>query len=141
MTAALFSCPHDCHIANLKLVAVKRSGNISVVLNNPRLGRAFTSAISVGSHRRRLNHKGAGVNCDRLGGIVRLVDADQAVRQLKHVVAQTDDHELRVLGPLLDVVRHDAHILEVCMATSLLTTVAKKGSQIKRDVQLMQPHL
>jgi len=63
-----------------------------------------------------LNHEGTRVDCDRLGGIVCLVDADQAVRQLKHVVAQADDNKLRVLGPLLDVVCHNAHVLEVCTA-------------------------
>lgn len=45
-----------------------------------------------------------------------LVDAHQPVCQLKHVVAQADDHKLRVLGALLDVVPHDGHVLEVCGA-------------------------
>ena len=43
-------------------------------------------------------------------------EAHQAVRQLEHVVAQADDDELRIAGALLDVVRHDRHILEVCNA-------------------------
>ena len=59
-----------------------------------------------------------GVDRHRLGGVVRLVDAHQPVCQFKHVVAQADDHELRVLGPLLDVVRHDGHVLEVCRAAA-----------------------
>lgn len=42
-----------------------------------------------------------------------LVDAHKAVGQLKHVVAQADDHKLRVLGAVLDVVAHDGHVLEV----------------------------
>lgn len=54
------------------------------------------------------------VDGHRLGGVVSLVDADQAVCQLKHIVAQADDDKLGVLGALLDVVRHNGHILEVC---------------------------
>ena len=54
------------------------------------------------------------VDGHRLCGVVGLVDAHQAVSQLKHIVAQADDHELRILGPLLDIVRHNRHILEVC---------------------------
>lgn len=42
------------------------------------------------------------VDGDTLGTVVRLVDPYQAVGQLKHVVAQADDDELGVLGPLLD---------------------------------------
>ena len=49
----------------------------------------------------------ARVDGYRLGGVIGLVDANQTVRQLKHVVAQADDHKLRVLGALLDIVRHD----------------------------------
>ncbi len=40
----------------------------------------------------------------------------QAVGEFEHVVAQADDDELRVLRALLDVVRHDGHVLEVCVA-------------------------
>ena len=36
-----------------------------------------------------------------LGGVVCLVDTDQAVCQFKHVVTKTDDDELGVLGTLL----------------------------------------
>ena len=45
---------------------------------------------------------------------VSLVDADQTIRQLEHVVPQRDDNELRILGALLDVVRNDAHVLRRC---------------------------
>lgn len=58
--------------------------------------------------------KGARVDGHGLGRIVGLVDAYEAVGQLEHVVAQADDDKLRVLGALLDVVRHNAHVLEVC---------------------------
>lgn len=50
------------------------------------------------------NHKVAWVDGDRLCRVVGLVDADQAVCQLKHVVAQADDNKLGVLCALLDVV-------------------------------------
>lgn len=53
------------------------------------------------------------VDGDALGAVVRLVDADQPVRQLEHVGPQRDDDELGVPGPLLDVVGHDGHVLEV----------------------------
>ena len=74
----------------------------------------------VGCHWQWLNYKGAGVDGDRLGGIVSLVNANEAVRQLKHVIAQADYDELRILGALFDVVRHDTHVLEVCMAAIAL---------------------
>jgi len=42
-----------------------------------------------------------------------LVDAHQAIGQLEHVGPQGYDYELRVLGPLLDIVGHDGDVLEV----------------------------
>jgi len=54
------------------------------------------------------------VDGHRLGSIVGLVDAHKPVCQLKHVVAQTNDHKLRILGALLNIVCNDGHILEIC---------------------------
>ena len=54
------------------------------------------------------------VDCYRFGGIVGLVNPYKTVCQLKHVVAQTDDHKLSILCALLDVVCHNGHILEIC---------------------------
>ena len=42
-----------------------------------------------------------GVDGDTLGAVVRLVDADEAVSTLKHLIAKRDDDELRVLRSLL----------------------------------------
>ena len=42
------------------------------------------------------------VDGDTLGTVIRLVDPDQAVCQLKHVVTQTYDDKLCILGPLLN---------------------------------------
>lgn len=50
------------------------------------------------------------VDGDALGHVVDLVDADEAGRELKHVVAQRDDDELRVLGAFFDVVGHDGDL-------------------------------
>lgn len=61
-----------------------------------------------------LDHECPRIDGDRLSGVVGLVDSHEAVGQLKHVVAQADDYELRILGALLYVVRHNAHVLEVC---------------------------
>lgn len=44
---------------------------------------------------------------DALGHVVDFVDADEPLGELKHVVAQADDDELRVLGAFLDVARDD----------------------------------
>ena len=41
------------------------------------------------------------VDGDTLGTVIRLVDPNQAVCQLKHVVTQAYDDELCILGPLL----------------------------------------
>ena len=48
-----------------------------------------------------------GVDSDGLCRVVGLVDAHQSVGQLKHVVTQADDDELRVSRPVLDIVPHD----------------------------------
>lgn len=47
---------------------------------------------------------------DALRLVVHLVHAHEPRRELKHVVAQRDDDELRVLGALLDIVGHDGHL-------------------------------
>lgn len=44
-----------------------------------------------------LKHDGLGVDPNALGGVVSLVDADEAIGDLKHVVPQRDDDELSVL--------------------------------------------
>ena len=44
---------------------------------------------------------------DALGHVVDFVDADEPLGEFKHVVAQADDDELRVLGAFLDVARDD----------------------------------
>lgn len=46
-------------------------------------------------------HDGLGVDADTLGGVVCLVDSDETICDLKHVVSQRDDDELSVLGLLL----------------------------------------
>ena len=42
-----------------------------------------------------------GVNGDTLGTVVSFEDSNQTIGQLKHVVAETNDNELSILGPLL----------------------------------------
>ena len=37
-----------------------------------------------------------------LGAVIRLVDADQSVGELEHVVAERDNDELSILGALLE---------------------------------------
>lgn len=98
------------------------------------LKSCFELASLVGSHCSRLNHEGTWVDGDRFSSIFSLVDADQAVRQFKHVVAKADDHKLRILGPLLDVVRHNAHILEVCIEIVLYVPAARKAWQYRKGI-------
>ena len=45
--------------------------------------------------------------------MVNLVDTDQPLRQLKHVIAQRDDDELCVLGALFDVGGYDGYLFAV----------------------------
>ncbi len=63
-------------------------------------------------------HNSPWADSHRLCGIVGFVDAHKAVCQLKHIVPQADDYKLSILGTLLDVVRHNGHILEVCMSAT-----------------------
>jgi hypothetical protein len=51
------------------------------------------------------------VDRDTLGHVVDLVHTNQSRGQLEHVVAQGDDDELRVLGPLLDIVGYNRDLL------------------------------
>ena len=53
------------------------------------------------------------------------VDADEAIGQLKHVVAQADDDELCVLRPLLDVVSHNRHVFEIKGCINLVHEVQR----------------
>ena len=48
---------------------------------------------------------------DRYGvrTIIGLVDPNETVRHLKHIIPQRNHDKLRILRPLLDVVRHDAN--------------------------------
>ena len=48
-----------------------------------------------------------------------LVDADEAVGELKHVVAERDDDKLGVLGALLDVVGYDGDLCSKCRRTGM----------------------
>ncbi len=59
--------------------------------------------LSLSSSRRLdlAQDDGFGVDGHVLGGVVRLIDADEPVGHLKHVVPQGDDDELSVLGLLL----------------------------------------
>ena len=49
-----------------------------------------------------LERDGFGVDAHVLGGVVSLVDPNQSVGDLEHVVPQGDDDELGVLGLLLE---------------------------------------
>ena len=68
-----------------------------------------------------------GVEGDALGAVVSLVDPHQSVGQLEHVGPQGDDDELGVLGPLLDVVGHYGHVLEVQGGVDLVHDVEWGG--------------
>ena len=80
-----------------------------------------------------LNLDQVGVDGDALGGVVRLVDADQPVRQLEHVGPERDDDELGVTSPLTDVVRHDAHVLEVQGRVNLVHDVEGRGFVVMKS--------
>ena len=68
------------------------------------------------------------VDGNRLGGVVGLVDADQAIGLLEHVGPERDDDELGVAGPLLDEVGHDGGVLEVQGSVDLVHEV--EGSRL-----------
>ena len=67
------------------------------------------------------------VDRHRLGAVVCLVDANEPVGQLEHVVTKGDDDELGILGPLLDVVGDDADVLEVKSCVDLVHDVERRG--------------
>mmetsp|Transcript_882 Transcript_882/g.2350 ORF Transcript_882/g.2350 Transcript_882/m.2350 type:complete len:214 (+) Transcript_882:726-1367(+) len=53
------------------------------------------------------------VHCHTLGRIVCLVDANEPVRELKHIVPQRNDDKLRIFSHCFAIVGHDRHVLEV----------------------------
>lgn len=71
-------------------------------------------------------HDGFGVDSHTLGGVVRFVDTDESIGDLKHVVPQGDDDELSVLCLLLhrwnrrkrDVQRLVLHDLSIVLQTN-----------------------
>ncbi len=52
-------------------------------------------------------------------------------------VPKTDDNELSVLGPLLDVVGHNGHVLEVQGCVYLVHHVQRRRLQTKKHVKLL----
>lgn len=62
------------------------------------------------------------VNSNTLRHMVDLVHAHQSSCQLKHVVAQRDDDELRVLSPLLDVICYDRDLFGLSELVSKVFT-------------------
>ena len=63
--------------------------------------------------------KHSRADCDGLCRIVCLVDSNQGVCQLKHVITQTNDKELGILGPLLNVVGNNADVAVVKSSVDL----------------------
>ena len=57
----------------------------------------------------QLHYQLVWVNGDGLGCIVSLIDAHQSICQLKHVVPQTDDDKLSILGPLLHTTKNTSN--------------------------------
>ena len=53
------------------------------------------------------------VNSDSLGDIEGLIYTNKFLGQLEHVVTQTDNQELAVSSPLLDIVSNNGNILVV----------------------------
>ena len=71
-----------------------------------------------------------GINRDTLGALVRLVDSNQSVRKLKHIVAQADDDELGILGSLLDIVGHDGDVAKVKGCVNLIHEIERRGLEM-----------
>jgi hypothetical protein len=55
-------------------------------------------------------------------------------QQELNTVPETDDDELSVLGPLLDVVGHDGHVLEVQGCVNLVHHVQRRRLQTKNTL-------
>ena len=65
------------------------------------------------------------VDCDTLCAILGLVNADEMVGQLEHVVSEADDDELGVLGAFFDVVSYNGDILKVQCRVNLVHKVQR----------------
>lgn len=73
---------------------------------NLRLNLSLPLLLSLPSHRKIIPvlHRHA------LGHMIDLVNANQPLRQFKHVIPQRNDDELSILRALFDVSRNDRHL-------------------------------
>ena len=77
-----------------------------------------------------LQHHQSWLNGNTFRLIECLVDTDQLIGQLEHVVPQGDDYELCVLGAFLDIVAHDLHVTVIESSVYLIKEIQGSGSEV-----------
>lgn len=118
----------EARIKRHVLMINKRPYNVDIIIRIKRnmMARQGDSARLLRLVRRQVRLREAevlGVDIDGLGLVVSLVDTHEAIRDLKHEVAQGNHQKLRVLCALLDVVRYDGHVLEVQRRVNLVHNI------------------
>lgn len=53
------------------------------------------------------------VDCHALRHVIDLVDTNKPIRELKHIISQTDDDELGVFRSLFNVAGNNRHLMNV----------------------------
>ena len=67
---------------------------------------------------------------DALRHMIDLVNSDQSLRELKHVVPQRDDNELCVLRALFDVGRYDRYLMPYHLVSEIYVPSTGKGAKV-----------
>jgi len=67
------------------------------------------------------------INRDTLRHVMSLVDSNETISQLKHVVSKTDDDELSILRSFLDVVCYNGDIFEIQSSIDFIHHVKRSG--------------
>ncbi len=69
--------------------------------------------------------------------MINLINPNQPTRQLKHVIPQRNDNELRVLGALLDVGGYDGDLFTTRQHTSISNTHSPSQASSLRVVKVL----
>ncbi|KZF21894.1 hypothetical protein L228DRAFT_162366 [Xylona heveae TC161] len=71
------------------------------------------------------------LNGNALGHVINFIHADEARRELEHVVAERNDDELGVFGAFFDVTCHDGDLLD-CQLVYIVRTIVEAVTRHQR---------
>ena len=94
------------------------------------MGRVDKSVLLFRSRGKR---QGRWVDSNGFGRVVGLVDSNKTICKLKHVVSQTDDHKLSILGSFLDVIRDNGDVSEIQGRINFIHYIQRRGLEVMQS--------